>query len=240
MKIQSSAILLALLSIVLSSCAPAWRLGPGSDSSGKVIAPTVTIVSAVTSPAVVEYPLHCPPPPADVIIIFTVLVDDPSNIGSENLDVQIRFGFGSLPASSGENFLLEQAGTTGTVHTYTGRDNDPANISITEDPEAVGYSTGGSGNFIWTATVVDNSGRVLAKTGVMEIPFAPFPCPTPMVSALPPLILVPSTSTPASAADCPSGTYYADMTHRCIAIATPTATKRTKCIPDPNKNIICP
>ena len=31
-----------------------------------------------------------------------------------------------------------------------------------------------------------------------------------------------SVPTPASAADCPSGTYFADVTHQCIAIATPT------------------
>ncbi len=51
----------------------------------------------------------------------------------------------------------------------------------------------------------------------------PASAPTPTTGVL---ILIPTaTSTPASALDCPSGTYFADVTHQCIAISTPTPPK---------------
>jgi hypothetical protein len=126
-----------------------------------------------------------------------VLVDDPSNIGSEHLDVRILFGFGSLPGP-GQYFLLAQAGTTGTVHTYSGDSEE--NAAWTSKPMAAAFKTGGAGVFLWTATVADEAMRVLAKTDVMEIPFAPCKAPLvvpPEVTIVPPHVdvtIVPPSS----------------------------------------------
>ncbi len=186
MKAKASTLLI-LFGLILSACIPEGTPAGGPDLSKVGPIASVSIVSASASPASIVYPYDCGStfvPPVD--ITFTVLVDDPSNIGSEHLDVRIRFGFGSFPASSGMYFLLFQAGTTGTVHTYSGDALDPENVGITGKPMEEAFKTGGSGVFIWTATVVDESLKELAKTGVMEIPFAPGPCPSPMVPVLPP------------------------------------------------------
>lgn len=203
MKTKAS-ILFILFSLILDACAPAGTpAGAGPDLSGKVdLAGPVSIVSASASPASIAYPFDCgttivPP----VNITFTVLVDDPSNIGSEHLDVRILFGFGSLPPS-GQYFLLAQAGTTGTVHTYS--DDTAENAAWTSKPMAAAFKTGASGVFLWMATVVDESMRVLAKTDVMEIPFAPCKAPLvipPEATLVPPHIAV--TLVPPSSKDKP-------------------------------------
>ncbi len=199
-----ASILFILFSMILGACAPtgtpaAGAPGAGPDFSDKaVLAGPVSIVSASASPASVAYSYDCgstivPP----VNITFTVLVDDPSNIGSEHLDVRIRFDFGGF--GSGDSFLLAQAGTKGTVHTYS--DDTAENAYWTSKPMAAAFKTGASGVFIWSATVNDESMRVLAKTEVMEIPFAP--CKAPVVIAytivppiLPPLTVVTNTPIP--------------------------------------------
>ena len=232
-------LLFVLLSLVLSACMPVRSPVAGPDLSKVGSIASVSIVSATASPASVVYPYNCGTifvPPVD--ITFTVLVNDPSGIGSEHYDVRIRFAFGSLP-SPGEDFMLAQAGTTGTVYTYSD-DTADAESLIPSKVMSAAFATGASGSFLWDAAVNDESMRVLARTGVMEIPFAPGACPTPL--AIPPGKVPPGMPplTPASAADCPSGTYYADMTHQCIAIATPTATKQTKCVPNQNNGFHCP
>lgn len=183
MKTKPS-ILLIMLGLVLTACVPAERpAGPDLSSEVGSVA-SVSIVSASASPASIVYPYNCGStfvPSVD--ITFTVLVNDPSNIGSENLDVRVKFGFGSLPPS-GIEFLLAQAGTTGTVHTYS--DDTNSNAEWTSKPMADAFKTGTSGVFLWQAKVNDASMKILAQTAVMEIPFAPGPCPSPMVPVLPP------------------------------------------------------
>lgn len=191
--------LFILFGLILSACAPAWSRGPGPDPSGKVVAPTVTIVSATASPASIAYPFDCGTtfvPPVD--ITFTVLINDPSDIGSEHYDIRVRFGFGSLP-SAGQTFMLAQAGTTGTVYTYS--DDSASNAAWTSKPMTAAFATGASGTFLWDAAVNDESMTVVAKTGVMEIPFAPGPCPSPMVPVLPPHVDV--TIVPPGSSDKP-------------------------------------
>jgi hypothetical protein len=62
-------------------------------------------------------------------------------------------------------------------------------------------------------------GPTLTPTlGILHI--LPSITPSPTLDNL--TILPTATFTPASALDCPSGTYFADVTHQCIAIATST------------------
>jgi len=198
-------ILFILFSLMLGACAPAGTpAGAGPDLSGKVVlAGPVSIVSASASPASVAYSYKCgttfvPP----VNITFTVLVDDPSNIGSEHLDVRVLFGFGSLPGP-GSFFLLAQAGTTGTVHTYS--DDTAENAPWTSKPMDAAFKTGAPGVFLWSASVADESMRVLARTDVMEIPFAPCKAPLvipPVTTVMPPRVDV--TIVPPGSSDKPT------------------------------------
>jgi len=81
-------------------------------------------------------------------------------------------------------------------------------------------STGG--NVTWTAQALGRDGSILATDGPYTIPANPC-TPVPLNSAF---TLPAPTTTPASAVDCPSGTYFADVTHKCIPIAIPTKGKQ--------------
>jgi hypothetical protein len=82
------------------------------------------------------------------------------------------------------------------------------------------------GDVTWTAQALGRDGSILATDGPHTIPASPCvpaPLSAPLTLAAPTVTL---TATPASAADCPSGTYFADVTHKCIPIAIPTAGKQ--------------
>jgi hypothetical protein len=90
---------------------------------------------------------------------------------------------------------------------------------------------GGSSTITWTAKVVSLSGQVLTD-GPHQLTYTPPDCsllvPNLHITAVPPiprflpnpLPLQPRnpTATPASAADCPPGTYFAPATFRCIEV----------------------
>ncbi|HET7144977.1 MAG TPA: hypothetical protein VFI68_13240, partial [Anaerolineales bacterium] len=97
---------------------------------------------------------------------------------------------------------------------------------------ATGEGYGGDMN--WSARAFGRDGGILIEEGLFIIPvsavncdgsaFAPTATPSPSPS--PAATLEQSTPTPASALDCPPGTYYSDITHKCYAYATPTATPK--------------
>ena len=89
-----------------------------------------------------------------------------------------------------------------------------------------------SGDLVWDMHAFASDGTLLASVGPNSIPATPCTAGEPEIigpTATPTLgvlhILPSATATPASALDCPSGTYFADVTHQCIAISTPTPPK---------------
>ena len=177
MKTKAS-IFSLLFSLILGACAPTGTPLAGPDISGKVIAKTVTIVSASASPASFAYSYECGTtfiPPFD--ITFTVSFDDPLDRPLTSMVVDIHFAY-SAPgyATSTGNFILEIVGRTGTIDTYSGNlvDNAPKFY-----PGLAGAYAGKPGVFTWSATVEDESSTELAKTDVFEIPFAA--CTAPLV-----------------------------------------------------------
>lgn len=82
-------------------------------------------------------------------------------------------------------------------------------------------STGESGNLNWTARAFGRDGAILIESGPFSIPAEPVNCSgESLLPSLEPIIVVPpaATATPASAQDCPPGTYFAEITHKCIPV----------------------
>lgn len=96
------------------------------------------------------------------------------------------------------------------------------------DPSTI---DGQAGSLNWTIRAFGRDGTILLHYGPETIPVTPVNCDGTMPAAAPALTLIPSiiqpalSLTPASAKDCPPGTYFADITHRCIAIEVPPTSK---------------
>jgi hypothetical protein len=208
-----ASILLILLGMILGACAPEGTpAGARPDLSGKVVlAGPATIVSASASPASFAYAYGCGSTSVLVAdITFTVLINDPSDVGSENFDVEIHYEFSAGGPTYIGNFILAQAGTVGTVYTYSDdiASNQPKWLSTLTAVEA-----GASGVFRWQASLFgypvgskpgDPGGKLLDKTGFFEIPFAPCKAPLvtpPVATILPPHLDV--TIMPPGSADKP-------------------------------------
>lgn len=104
-------------------------------------------------------------------------------------------------------------------------------------------SLGLDGELRWTARAFGRDGEILLEEGPFSIPVVPVLCDGTSTAPLvePALTVFPEiavtletlpqptftpqlTATPASARDCPSGTYYSEITQKCYQIAIPTAT----------------
>jgi hypothetical protein len=85
---------------------------------------------------------------------------------------------------------------------------------------------GESGEVTWTAKAIGRDGSILAINGPHTIPVDVNPLCSPVPLSAPftlPAPTLASTATPASAKDCPSGTFFAEQTHKCIPIQIVTA-----------------
>lgn len=107
-------------------------------------------------------------------------------------------------------------------------------------------SLGLDGELRWTARAFGRDGEILLEEGPFSIPAVPVPCDAtlatpaalpvePALTGLPeitvtletlpqPTFTPQLTATPASARDCPPGTYYSEITQKCYQVAIPTAT----------------
>jgi hypothetical protein len=177
-----------VFSLILGACAPTGTPFAGPDISDKVTAKTVTIVSASASPASVAYAFDCGTTSVPTVnITFTVSFDDPLARPLTTMDVQIHFEHVYGVTYVGD-FILEILGRTGTVDTYSG--DLESNVPGFGSKLAAIYA-GKPGVFSWTATVVDESLTVLAKTGVLEVPFAACAAPPmlfPLSTVMPPRV----------------------------------------------------
>jgi hypothetical protein len=70
------------------------------------------------------------------------------------------------------------------------------------------------GSLNWTVRAFGRDGSILIEEGPFSIPVTPVNCDGSAPAAAAPAFI----ATPASALDCPSGTYFAPVTNRCIAI----------------------
>lgn len=107
-------------------------------------------------------------------------------------------------------------------------------------------SLGLDGELRWTARAFGRDGEILLEEGPFSIPAVPVSCDgtlatpaalpvEPALTGLPeitvtletlpqPTFTPQLTATPASARDCPPGTYYSEITQKCYQVAIPTAT----------------
>jgi hypothetical protein len=148
-------------------------------------------------------------PPQDVafVVIYYSYVGGPAGLHPGGSD---RFVLPLMPTrSSGASTRI-----------YTGATHD-----LEAGLEA--YFGGGSGELSWTARAIGRDGSILIEDGPHTIPLDvdPLCSPAPLSAPFAPPTV---TATPASARDCPAGTFFAEVTHRCIAIQLlPTKTEKS-------------
>jgi len=181
--------------------------------------------TANATPASLTYPdddtlvgldrLNCPPPPTTITFYATV-VTTPENYALVLVELQAG------------SSLHETLALSGYINHSTGY-----YAATTDDLEGELLATTASA-ITWKAYIVDPAGHVVASTGPYAIPvmsYSAVSCSSVAASptATTPSIVTPTFSpTPASAQNCPAGTYFAEQTHRCIAIATPTTGSANK------------
>ncbi len=190
-----------------------------------------TMLSAAASPPsltyIPDYIDFCPDKTR--FIRFTVEIDDPhDDVVFAAVAVRI------IPALS-ERYNSETTvvlNHIGDDLPYTKRYQGEINIhiflalSLTDPMTGVGRI----GNLTWRAQAFGRDGEVLISAGPFSIESTPVHCdgsyagpgaptaPSTLKATVTPL----PTQTPASAADCPPGTYFSETTHKCIAIQTLT------------------
>jgi hypothetical protein len=171
-------------------------------------------IHATISPASLGYDsLDCPSPVPPARITFNATVDDPSGRAAFVTVHLYAEGGGTSPF--GDALFLTQVGggTTGT-RTFSGSTDD-LSFSLND---ALG---GAPGTLTWAARALDRTGHIIAMDGPHDMLVGP--CESPVhpltiASPTPTLITIIPSTTPASAKDCPPGTYFAEQTHRCIAV----------------------
>ncbi|NWF64179.1 MAG: hypothetical protein HXY38_07730 [Chloroflexi bacterium] len=163
------------------------------------------------------------------VVNFKFYINDPGNevvFASINMQMDPAF-FGRI---SGETTLAltqiasappntkQYAGSLD-MHIYFSR-----SLTVPETGEGL------SGNLTWRARAYNRSGEIVLEEGPFTIEVNPTTCDGILPATLTPTIVSTSeaqlTATPASALDCPPGTYYSDITNKCYQIAIPTATKK--------------
>jgi len=164
------------------------------------------------------YEVTCPWP--EPLTFEAALMDPPEDVVFVTVDVSVTgASTGSFP---GETFayqiVLNQTDTLPSgVKMFEG------SISFPDPREFLAEYLGNEpGEVIWTARAIGRDGSVILSIGPVSIPVVP--C-TPIIRlsiTLPPVTPTP-TSTPASDADCPPGTYFAPATNRCIPIQIVTS-----------------
>jgi hypothetical protein len=166
----------------------------------------------------------------DTIVHFSALVGDPSG---RVVFVTIHMSSSGMGGSFNDTLVLNQSagGRTGT-RTFSGD-------TVELNADLVSALVGRPGSLSWQSHAFDGHGVIVAMDShsMLVGPCAPpiFPdtlgVPTPTEG----IISLAPTATPASAQDCPPGTYFAQATHRCIAVQVqPTRAGGGACQPPPS------
>lgn len=195
--------------------------------------PTTTTVSASPDPLtyVPLYYEYCESQTR--FVNFKFYIDDPADeVVFTVIDIRMDPAF--FGRISGETTLALTRIATVPPSTKQFAGSMDLHIFLTRSFAVPETGEGMSGNLIWRARAFNREGEIVLEEGPFTIPVTPVTCeatilatststptPTPTFTSEPQF-----TATPASALDCPSGTYYSDVTQKCYPIALPTATKK--------------
>lgn len=161
---------------------------------------------------VVSFKFYINDPHDDIVFASIAVSMVPANMGRINGEATVALTHVSDSPPYRKNFVGEL----------------DMHIFLTRSFTIPATGEGLSGEMNWIARAFGRGGEILLEEGPFVIPVEPVNCddspisiPTPL-----PLIIAPtSTSTPASALDCPSGTYFSDAMNKCIAIQIPPTKK---------------
>lgn len=145
---------------------------------------------------IIQFKVYIDDPHDDVVFAAISLVVEPAFFGRINSEATLALTHLSGVAPSTKLFFGGMD-----VHIWLAR-------SLT-DP-ATGEGVDGTLN--WTVRGFGRDGSTLINEGPFGIPVTPVNCDGSAAALAAP------TATPASALDCPAGTYFAPVTNRCIAI----------------------
>ncbi len=203
---------------------------PARADSAVLGEPRATTVSV--SPESINYvpfsSISCPPQPR--MLNFKFYIDDPHD------DVV----FASIALSIDPALTGRINGETTLALTHVGNEPPHTKLFVGEinmevylgrsltTPET---GEGNIGVINWLARAFGRDGAILIEEGSFTIPAAPVTCegtsplasPSPAATSTP--ILEQVSPTPASALDCPAGTYFSEFTNKCIAIEIPPTQK---------------
>jgi hypothetical protein len=184
---------------------------PDRDSSARpgalTFAAEATPDSVSYSPDVSATP-SCPYP---TISFQATVVDPPEDVALVTVVYSFPYGPGtgpSVPPGTPEVLtivLTQTASFAGSARIYTG-------TAGFVPRESALYFGGVGGDISWTAQAIGRDATLLATDGPHTIPASPC-TPAPLSAPFPAL-----TATPASARDCPAGTFFAETTHKCLPV----------------------
>jgi len=196
--------------------------------SSPVTDPSAAVrLTTTPSPISIGYATETCPAAPPATITFYSTVDDPGNRAAFVLvDMVLNYHDVGSTTTSGPALALTQTSSVGATKIFSGSSYD-----LTSD---LGPSTLGPPGIVtitWTARAYDRSGAILVTDGPHDLLAAPCDPPVhPLLLATPTLITILPTNTPASARDCPPGTFFADQTHKCLPIQTlPTKKSGPNC-----------
>ena len=187
-----------------SGVCPLPTRDPSAPTTG-----TIDTVSATVNPSSLGF---CPEPDPNTYpsLLFTVSIQDPAD-QIELIDVFIKDSDSRNAWGDGVALGLTSIGPSG-EKIFTGTEDLAAEFY--RPLSYIGSATF-LGDLLWLPVARLHSGELLSESWhtipvhrcvPLEAPFS-FATPTPV-----------STATPASARDCPSGTFFAEQTHRCIPV----------------------
>ena len=173
---------------------------PDRDASARpgaiTLAAEATPDSLMYDPAAPPAPRSCPALARASISFQATLVDPPEDVAFVIVSYSMTRPDTSYPEDR-TLVLTQTASYAGSTRIYTGSTDNNLVASLRYNYGDVG------GDVIWTAKAFGRDGAVLLTDGPYTIPA--LPC-TPVPLSAP---FSPSTATPASALDCPAGTYFA-------------------------------
>lgn len=166
------------------------------------------------------------------IINFKFYLEDPNDdIVFATIDLRMNPALGGRINGETTLALTRIGGSSPTSKLFAG--SMDLHIYFTRSLTDPATETGLSGDLIWRARAFNRSGEIIVEEGPFTIPVTPTLCDGTSPTATMPPTETPTaeieqqfTPTPASAIQCPPGTYYSDITNKCYQIAIPTATKK--------------
>lgn len=157
----------------------------------------------------------------DEVAIVTVSVLILPSIGTSNVDGWMTDQQTLILNHTGDDFS-----TSPRTKIYSMTYDFYSNVAASTQNVLTDISSGAE--LTWMARAFNRDGETLLQEGYFTIPANAVTCegsPYLMTTSAPLIIAPTGTATPASALDCPPGTYFSDTTNKCIAIQIPPTKK---------------